>query len=100
MSLPTRLPTNIIAIGRAVGDFELKSGTSKTGKPYSLVIGKMISGTSFVNVTESVPQGQNPFLPSDGDEVRACIVPSYKDDGLISLNVMLLRPDSVMPTKK
>jgi len=100
MSSNPRLPSNIIAIGRAVGDFTLRSGISAKGKAWQVVQGRMISGSTFCNVAEMVPQGQVPFLPADGDEVRACVIPNYKDDGLISLDVMLLRPDLATVAKK
>jgi len=60
----------------------------------------MISGSTFCNLAEMVPAGQTPFLPQDGDEVRACVIPNYKDDGLISLDVQLLRPEVVAAVKK
>lgn len=79
--------------GRAVGDFQLRSGISTKGKPYQLVVGKVVSGQTFVNITQSVPQGEQPILPADGEEVRACVVPNFKDDGLLNLDVHILRPD-------
>jgi len=96
---PPILPTKIICTGRAVGDFVLKAGTTAKGKPYQLVVGKMISGSTFVNVTESVPQGQIPYLPQNDDQVHAVVVPSYKDQGLLNLNVQLLRAPIVEPYK-
>lgn len=97
---PAKLPSQIIAVGRAVGDFTLKSGVTTKGKPYQLVIGRMVSGSTFVNLTESVPAGQTPILPLDGEEVRACVVPSYKNDGLLALDCVLLRPEIASSAKK
>jgi hypothetical protein len=90
---PAKLPSNVIAIGRAVGDFTLRTGVSAKGKAFQIVSGRMVSGSTFVNITEMVQQGQMPFLPSDGEEVRACVIPNYKDDGLLSLDAQIIRPD-------
>jgi hypothetical protein len=82
----------VIVEGKAVGDFQLKTGVTAKGRPYQLVVGKVLSGATFVNVTSSLEPGESPILPSDGDEIRAFVVPNFKANGVLNLDVKMGRP--------
>jgi hypothetical protein len=94
------LPPGVHVIGRAVGDFSLRAGVSaKNGRPFQFVEGKILAGTTFVKINESVDVGVAPYLPRDGEEVRAAVVPNYKANGILAIDVRLNRPDAVTVAK-
>lgn len=97
---PGSLPVGVFVVGRAVGDFQLRSGVSaKNGRPFQFVEGQVLAGTTFVKVTESVDVGTAPYLPKDGDEVRANIVPDFKSNGVLAVSAKVARPDVAVSTK-
>lgn len=101
-SIPAKsanLPSGVFVVGRAVGDFNLKSGISAKGRPFQFVEGQVLAGTTFVKVNESVELGQNPYIPRDGEEVRACIIPDFKSNGVLSVSVKIGRPDALVAAK-
>lgn len=93
------LPRGVFVVGRAVGDFILKSGVSAKGRAFQFVEGQVLAGTTFVKVNESVDSGQVPYVPRDGDEVRASIVPDFKSNGVLNVSVKLGRPDALTAAK-
>jgi len=78
--------------GKAVGDFTLKSGVTAKGRPYQLVIGKVLSGATFVNLTHALEPGESPILPVDGEDIRAFVVPNFKANGVLNLDCKMSRP--------
>lgn len=97
---PVGLSVGVFVVGRAVGDFQLRSGVSaKNGRPYQFVEGQVVAGTTFVKISETVEVGSAPYLPKDGDEVRASVVPDFKSNGILSVSAKVIRPDVVTPTK-
>lgn len=93
------LPNGVFVIGRAVGDFTLRAGVSAKGRPFQFVEGQVIAGTTFVKINESVELGSAPFLPKDGEEVRASIVPDFKANGVLAVSVKVARPDVIAVAK-
>lgn len=93
------LPGGVYVIGRAVGDFTLRAGVSAKGRPFQFVEGQVIAGTTFVKINESVDVGTAAFLPKDGEEVRATIVPDFKSNGILAVSVKVARPDVVTVAK-
>ena len=93
IKLPAGVPSGVYLIGKAVGDFEVIGGVSAKGRAYQMVKGKVLAGDTFVNVTQSVPQGEHPVLFRSGDEVQAQVVPGFKSNGLLQLDVKLERPE-------
>lgn len=83
------LPSGVFVNGIAVGDFEIRSGVSKGGKAYQLVSGKVLAGTTFVTVTQSIPAGQAPYAPKDREPVLAEVVPGFKANNVLALDVRL-----------
>ncbi|MFT3869863.1 MAG: hypothetical protein QM715_15545 [Nibricoccus sp.] len=95
IKLPAGLPTGVFLIGKAVGDFEMIGGVSAKGRAYQMVRGKVLAGETFVNLTQSVDQakGEMPLLFRSGEDVVAQVVPGFKANGLLSLDVKLERPE-------
>lgn len=91
--LPAGVPAGVFLIGKAVGDFELVSGRSAKGTPYSFVKGQVLAGRKFVNVNQSLQGNEAPLLFRDGDDVLAEVVPNFKANGVLSLDVKLERPE-------
>jgi hypothetical protein len=90
---PSNIPNGVWLIGQAVGNFELKNLTTSKGKPMQLVQGKVLAGTEFVTVTQMVEQGKEmPYIYSNGEPVRAQIVPNWKANGVLAVDVILTRP--------
>jgi len=93
--MDTKLSPGVHLIGKAVGDFEIIGGMSGKGRPYQFVKGKVLAGDTFVTVTHSVAVGQQPILPKSGEDVVALVVPGFKANGLLALDVQLQRPEVV-----
>lgn len=93
---PSNIPNGVWLIGQAVGNFELKNLTTSKGKPMQLVQGKVLAGTEFVTVTQMVEQGKEmPYMYVNGEQVRAQIVPNWKANGVLAVDVILTRPQVV-----
>ncbi|HTB80734.1 MAG TPA: hypothetical protein VK717_07595 [Opitutaceae bacterium] len=86
------LPNGVIIVGRAVGDFVLRSGINAKNKPYQTVEGQVLAGTTFCRVTEFIEPGDIPYIPKDGEEVRGFIKPSFKDNNVLVVGAKLQRP--------
>ncbi|WED66835.1 hypothetical protein PXH66_08230 [Synoicihabitans lomoniglobus] len=93
------LPPGVYVIGRAVGDFELRSFQTKTGRTIQIVEGQVLAGKQFVKVEQSLEPGQSPILLQDNDEVIAPVVPHYSADGLLKVQVKLKRSEMVGSSK-
>lgn len=93
--MDTKLSPGVHLVGKAVGDFELVGGMSAKGRSYQFVKGKVLAGDTFVTVTHSVPQGQAPIVPRSGEEVVAHVVPGFKSNGMLTLDVQLQRGEVV-----
>jgi hypothetical protein len=89
----SQYPSNVVAEGRAVGAFKVKSFTSAKGKPITVLEGKIVSGETFVNVTQFLNAGDIPYLPSHDEKVKVVVVPGFKDDGVIHIEGIIVRPD-------
>ncbi len=87
------IPLGCHVRGKAVGDFELRSFKSKSGRDITLIEGMVLAGQSIIKVTQSLAPNETPNLMRDGEEVIAPVVPHYSDDGLIKVNVRLTRPE-------
>ncbi len=97
---PSAIPNGVWLLGQAVGNFEIKNLTTAKGKPMQLVQGKVLAGTEFVTVTQMVEQGKDmPYLYQNGEPVRAQIVPNWKANGVLAVDVLLTRPIVTANTK-
>jgi hypothetical protein len=101
----TKLPPGLHLSAVSTQTFELVSGVSSKGRPYSKVVGRGVAGEQFVKVTQFVEQGQTPLIFSPGEAFEAKItgVDTFeKGREVISLFVELRRPivAGVEPVKK
>lgn len=87
------LPAGVYVIGKAIGDFELRTFQTKTGRTIQIVEGQVLAGKQFVKVEQTLDPGEKPILLQDNDEVVAPVVPHYSADGLLKVQVKLKRPN-------
>ncbi|MCF3649462.1 hypothetical protein [Synoicihabitans lomoniglobus] len=87
------MPAGVYVIGKAIGDFELRTFQTKTGRTIQIVEGQVLAGKQFVKVEQTLDPGEKPILLQDNDEVVAPVVPHYSADGLLKVQVKLKRPN-------
>jgi hypothetical protein len=95
----TSLPAGVYVIGKAVGDFELRTFPTKSGKTMQIVEGQVLAGKRFVKIEQTLEQGETPILLEDGNDVLAPVVPHYSADGLLKVQVKLQRPSLANQSK-
>ena len=87
------MPPGVYVIGKAIGDFELRTFQTKTQRTIQIVEGQVLAGKRFVKVEQTVENGESPILLRDGEDVIAPVVPHYSADGLLKVQVQLKRPE-------
>lgn len=100
-----KIPAGLHLSAVSTQAFELVTGVSGKGRPYSKVIGRGVAGTKFVKVTQFVEHGETPLLFGPNEHFEADIdgVDTFeKGREVISLFVKLRRPSvaGLEPAKK
>lgn len=93
IKLPAGTSSGVYVVGKAVGDFTVFDGKSAKGRPFSIVKGQVLAGTTFVNVAQNLEGDEKPLLLRDGEDCVARVIPGFKANGILNLDVKLSRPE-------
>jgi len=87
------LPDGVFVVGRAIGDFKIKNIKSAKGHPMTFVEGKILAGETFCTVSEKLEDGEGIYCPKHNEEVRAFVVPDYRQNDVFVSSVRFSRPE-------
>lgn len=77
------LPEGIHIVGRVLNS-EKRSGTSKTGNPYTMLTYMVICGDKVVNVSQN--DAETAPVHPNGTLIQIEITPNFRDNGVIVLS--------------